>query len=218
MFLIFIKGLPTHFVRAFSWPYTPWHVLTIALTAVCVLSGFDWWYFQHTRGSLLLSLTLPAAIIGWYIPIIVPVGLYVWGEVRKSTVDIIAATALAQASINGYLVSILYKTFTGRQQPEFYTYTSSLDVSRDFNFGILEHGVFWGWPSSHVAVAFAMVTALVMMYPQHKWVRYLAPLYALYIWFGVSISIHWFSDALAGAIFGTLVGVVVARSFKALRT
>ncbi len=214
MFKNFLRGLPTNFLQVFAQRYLQWHVLAIVLTAVCVLSGFDWWYFEQTRGSLMLSLTLPAAIIGWYIPIIVPVGLYVWGEVRKCAADIIAATAVAQAGIIGYLVSILYKTFTGRQQPEFYTYTSSLDVSKDFNFGILEHGVFWGWPSSHVAVAFAMVTALVMMYPQNTWVRYLAPLYAVYIWFGVSISIHWFSDALAGAIFGTLVGIVVARSFR----
>ena len=215
MFRAFVKGLLTHFVRVFSWPYTLWHLLAIALTAVCVLSGFDWWYFQHTRGALFLSLALPAAIIGWYIPIIVPVGLYVWGEVRKCAADIIAATAIAQAGIIGYLISILYKTFTGRQQPEFYTFTSSLDVSRDFKFGILEHGIFWGWPSSHVAVNFAMVAALMLMYPNNKFIRYLAPLYALYIVIGVSISIHWLSDALAGAIIGTLIGVVVARSFRA---
>ena len=217
MFRAFVKGLPRNFVRAFSWPYTPWHLLAIGLTAILVLTGFDWWYFEHTRGAFWLSVTLPAAIIGWYVPIIGSVGMYVWGEVRKSAVGIIDATAVAQAGMLGYLVSIFYKVFAGRQQPEFYTYTSSLDVSRDFQFGILQHGVFWGWPSSHVAVAFAMVTALMMMYPDNKFIRYLAPLYALYIWFGVSISIHWFADALAGAIFGTLVGVVVARSFRALR-
>lgn len=217
MFRDFLRGFPVNFVRVFAWPYTLWHLLAIALTAMCVLSGFDWWYFQHTRGSLMLSLTLPAAIIGWYVPIIGAVGMYVWGHVRKSATNIVAATAVAQAGILGYLVSIFYKVFTGRQQPEFYTYISTVDVSKDFQFGILEHGIFWGWPSSHVAVAFAMVTALMMMYPDNKYVRYLAPIYALYIVIGVSISIHWFSDALAGAIIGALVGVVVARSFKALR-
>ncbi|MEK7601338.1 MAG: phosphatase PAP2 family protein [Patescibacteria group bacterium] len=217
MFRDFLRGLPANFVRVFAWPYTLWHVLAIVLTAILVLSDFDWWYFQHTRGAFLLSLTLPAAIIGWYIPIIGSASLYVWGEVHKSIRSITAAVVFAQASILGLLVSSFYKVFTGRQQPEFYTYTSSVDVSKDFQFGILEHGIFWGWPSSHVAVAFAMVTALMMMYPDNKYVRYLAPIYALYIVIGVSISIHWFSDALAGAIIGALVGVVVARSFKALR-
>ena len=215
MFRGFLRGLPTNFLQVFTRRYLPWHVLAIALTAVCVLSGFDWWYFQHTRGALFLSLALPAAIIGWFVPIIGSVGLYLWGEVRKRADTMLAAVAVAQASILGLLVSSFYKVFTGRQQPEFYTYTSSLDVSRDFNFGILQHGVFWGWPSSHVAVAFAMVTALMLMYQDNKFIRYLAPLYALYIVIGVSISIHWFSDALAGAIIGTLIGVVVARSFRA---
>ena len=163
----------------------------------------------------MLSLTLPAAIISWFVPIIGSVGLYLWGEVRKRADTMLAAVAVAQASILGLLVSSFYKVFTGRQQPEFYTYTSSLDVSKDFQFGILQHGIFWGWPSSHVAVNFAMVAALMLMYPNNKFIRYLAPLYALYIVIGVSISIHWLSDALAGAIIGTLIGVVVARSFRA---
>src|SRR3989344_7948228 len=144
MFRGFLRGLPTNFLQVFTRRYLPWHVLAIALTAVCVLSGFDWWYFEHTRGSLMLSLTLPAAIISWFVPIIGSVGLYLWGEVRKRADTMLAAVAVAQASILGLLVSSFYKVFTGRQQPEFYTYTSSLDVSKDFQFGILQHGIFWG--------------------------------------------------------------------------
>ena len=96
MFRDFLRGLPVNFLRVFAWPYTPWHALAIGLTAIFVLTGFDWWYFQHTRGSLMLSLTLPAAIIGWYVPIIGAVGMYVWGHVRKSATNIVAATAVTQ--------------------------------------------------------------------------------------------------------------------------
>jgi len=37
--------------------------------------------------------------------------------------------------------------------------------------------------------------------------------YALYIGLGVSMTIHWFSDFLAGAIIGSAIGAVVGKSF-----
>jgi hypothetical protein len=37
--------------------------------------------------------------------------------------------------------------------------------------------------------------------------------YALYVGTGVSMTIHWFSDVAAGAIIGTLIGVVIGRRF-----
>src|SRR6266404_5032806 len=38
--------------------------------------------------------------------------------------------------------------------------------------------------------------------------------YALYVGVGVSMTIHWFSDFAAGAILGTVIGVVVGKSFS----
>ena len=35
-----------------------------------------------------------------------------------------------------------------------------------------------------------------------------------YIGLGVSMTIHWFSDFAAGAILGTIIGLVVGRSFS----
>jgi len=217
MFRDFSRGLFSRFLHIFSWPYLGWHALAISLTAVLVLSDFDWWYFEFTRGSILLAIALPAAIIGFFVPILLSVGLYTWGRLRKNQSVILSAIAVAQAGILGWIVSSLYKAFTGRIQPEFYTHLSNVDISHQFNFGFLQHGIFWGWPSSHTAVAFAMSTALVMMYPKSKVIRYLAPLYALYIGVGVSVSIHWFSDFIAGAIIGTLIGYLVAKSFRTIQ-
>ena len=53
--------------------------------------------------------------------------------------------------------------------------------------------------------------ALIYLYPKNKPLAVAAGAYALYIGLGVSVSVHWFSDFLAGAILGTLIGVVVAR-------
>jgi hypothetical protein len=41
-----------------------------------------------------------------------------------------------------------------------------------------------------------------------------ALLYAFYIDLGVSVTIHWFSEFVAGAIIGSVIGTVVGRSFR----
>ncbi len=82
----------------------------------------------------------------------------------------------------------------------------------NFIFGIFEHGIFWGWPSSHTAIAFAMSVCLFLLYPKNKILQFFVLAYALYIGIGVSVSIHWFSDFVAGVIFGSLVGFVVTKT------
>jgi membrane-associated phospholipid phosphatase len=42
----------------------------------------------------------------------------------------------------------------------------------------------------------------------------LAILYAFYVGMGVSMTIHWFSDFVAGAIIGSVIGAVVGKSFR----
>ncbi len=212
MFRAFVYKLPKNIASVFLGYNWLWHLIAIALTLVLVKSGFDWWYFEATRSDLLLSLTLPAAILGFFVPIIVPVGMYIFGEWRKDLKTQNTSAAVAQAGIIAFIISSIYKAFTGRIQPEFFTHLSTVDISREFQFGFLRHGIFWGWPSSHTAVAFAGAVTLVLLYPQKKILCYAVLLYALYIGLAVSISIHWFSDFLAGAIVGTVVGFVVAKS------
>ena len=89
-----------------------------------------------------------------------------------------------------------------------------MELSRNFNFGFLKHGMFWGWPSSHTTIAFAMAVTLMKLFPVNKIITILCLLYALYIGIGVSFSIHWLSEFIAGAIIGSLVGKVVAKSYE----
>jgi len=214
MFKSLLKQLPKNIAGVFKGYNWVWHLIAITLTYILVRSGFDWWYFEATRSSTLLLLTLPAAVIGFFVPIILPVALYIFGEFWRDVKIKNSGSAVAQAGIIAWLVSSTYKAFTGRIQPEFITHTSTLDISREFNFGFFQHGIFWGWPSSHTAVAFAGTVALVLLYPHKKIMRSLALLYAIYIGLAVSVSIHWFSDFVAGAIIGTVVGYIVAKSFK----
>ena len=51
-----------------------------------------------------------------------------------------------------------------------------------------------------------------------KIIRFIALAYAFYIGIGVSVtSIHWFSEFVAGATIGSVIGVVVGKSYLAER-
>jgi membrane-associated phospholipid phosphatase len=123
----------------------------------------------------------------------------------------LAARAVIQAEVIGALVAAAYKAMTGRAHP---SHGVGADISHVFRFGFLRGGVFWGWPSSHTTVAFAMAITIFTLLPKQRWLGYLAITYAFYIGVGVSMTIHWFSDFAAGAIIGTVIGAVVGRSFS----
>lgn len=214
VFKLILKNLFRNILEVFRSKYLIWHFLAIGLTYFLVMSGFDWWYFEHTRSVILREYTLPSAIIGFFVPILLPVIFYAFGESRKNVFLQKVGVALAQSAIVAWIVSSTYKAFTGRIQPEFYTYLSNFDNSHAFNFGFWQHGIFWGWPSSHTAVAFAMMVSLILFFPKSKLIKILALTYAFFIGIGVSISIHWFSDFVAGAIFGTLIGVVIFKNLS----
>ncbi len=210
MFHHFLRGLVSNTLRVFRGKNLYWHALAIVLTAIFVLSGFDWWFYMITRSPLLYPLVWAAGLGGFFVPVLVPVSLYIVGEMRHNQKLMDQAAAIAQAVIIALLVSSFYKIFTGRIQPEFLGTSVGTDISREFQFGILRHGIFWGWPSSHAAVAFAGGTALVRMI-RNKSVQVFALMYMAIVAVGAAVGFHWFSDVIAGAIIGTLIGTIATR-------
>jgi hypothetical protein len=63
-----------------------------------------------------------------------------------------------------------------------------------------------------------MAVAVFLLLPKQRWVGIVAIAYALYVGVGVSMTIHWFSDFVAGAIVGAVTGATVGRSFLAIRS
>ena len=194
----------------YNWIY---HLIAIAATYIIVVSDFDWKYFQFFQGSRIYYILFSAVIIGSFFPVILPVILLIFGKVRKNFSLLNTGFALGQAAILGEIISSLYKVFTGRAHPDIIQ-SLTTNVTHIFNFGILRGGIFWGWPSSHTTVAFAMAFTLWAMYSKNKLLKTLALVYALFIGLGVSMSIHWFSDFVAGAIIGTVIGIVVGKAFR----
>jgi len=217
-----LKGLIKNIITIFKGLNLLWHLLAIILTIAIVASGLDWSYYLATRNPILLLIAFPAVMLGGTLPLLAPVIVLIVGLVMKWARLTTTAWALGQAAILGALISGTYKAFTGRIPPPlsrmFGTPPSSasllIDSSHGFQFGWFNGGVFWGWPSTHTAIAFAMAVCLIMLYPKNKKAFFFALLYAFYVGLGVSVTIHWFSEFVAGAIIGSVIGVVVGKSFR----
>jgi hypothetical protein len=210
-----VRGLLANIRACYTWRNIVWQVLAVVLTYILVASGFDWYWFTHTRSAALQSWLFPATLFGGVLPILLPAIVLLLGRTKHNFGEKVYAFAFIRAAILGLLISSLYKFFTGRIPPPFRSSTF-VDISRQFNFGLGHGGVFWGWPSSHTTVAFAVAVTLFIVYKGSPVVRYGALLAALYIGVGVSANIHWFSEFVAGAIIGSVIGTVVGRSFRSM--
>lgn len=208
----FSKNLFTHIRKSFGWSNLTWHIVAVVLTAIIVLSGTDWHYFLATQNEALSRVLYPAVFIGFFVPLVVPLGFIISGRILNKKIMELVGWTLGHAALAGSLISSFYKAFTGRVQPDLGNLL--VDSSRNFEFGFLRHGVFWGWPSSHTAIAFAMAVSLMYLFPKNKTLQYAGLIYAFYIGIGVSTSIHWFSEFVAGAIIGVVIGKVVGDHFR----
>ena len=212
MFPIFYN-LKETLIKIFSGKNLFFQVSACVVTYLIVIFGYDWSYFIYVQSVPVVRFLSPAIFIGMIFPIFGLPLLYLYAKIRRDTKLLTTIWCISQAAALGWILSSIYKAFTGRIQPPHGLVSNLVDNSHQWNFGFFEHGIFWGWPSSHTTVAFAMMFALIGLYPKNKAVFYPALLYALYIGLGVSIRIHWLSEFIAGAIIGTIVGLAVGRSF-----
>ena|ERR1700690_3745940 len=206
----FLATLPYNLIGCFKGRRIVWHLIAILLTVILALSGFDWRYHLATRDPMLRSWMWPAVGIGGLLPLALPLTLFGVGFIIQSARTILVGWAIGQAALLGSLISSTYKAFTGRVHP---AHVIGEDISHVFRFGFLRGGVFWGWPSSHATIAFAMAVTVFTLCPKQRWLGWMAILYACYVGLAVSMTIHWFSDFVAGAIIGSVIGAVVGKSF-----
>lgn len=207
----FIYSLSRNILGSFK-DYWLWHLLAMALTFIMVTTNTDWYYFVNTRSNTLNYVFMLSIVLGGILPFIIPPAIIIGGYFTKQKKAEILGWAILQAALIGSIISSIYKFFTGRVQPNIHDIATN--ISHNFEFGLLRHGIFWGWPSSHTTVAFAMAFTLIQLFPKNMVVKFMSLFYAIYIGIGVSFSIHWLSDCIAGAIIGTIIGIVVAKSYK----
>lgn len=211
--LKFFQELPNNFWRCFRWRYMPWHILAMVLTYNLVRSGFDGAYFAAGRTSAIYWLLAPAGALGSVVTVALPLLYLLVGALKRSAATVYKGWALGQAVIIALALSFAYKIVTGRPGPPAIFTPSAFNLSEIFRFGLGRGGIIWGWPSTHTTVAVALAFTFYFLYHKTRRLKYAGFIYAAYIAAGVSVSIHWFSDVIAGLIFGTIVGLVVGRGW-----
>jgi membrane-associated phospholipid phosphatase len=200
--------------RIYSARNVGWQAGGVVATVLLVSLGVDWWYFIHLRNSIIFPVFSLAGLLGFFIPLLLVLGMLCVGWIAKNAKLVATGLAAAWAGGLGLFISSFYKFWTGRAHPPYVgngtlDIASQADISHVFHFGFGREGVFWGWPSSHTTVAFAMSVAIAVMYRDKKWVGVIAVVYAAYIALGASMSFHWLSDVVMGIIVGTIVGHAV---------
>lgn len=213
MFRILLHQLPQRLFLPYRGYLWIWHVIAAGVTALIVLTGFDWWFFRQTRNEFLLPLVMVGGLGGMVMPVIIPLFLYIRGKKRKDINFIRTAVAFTQASIIAWIIVAIYKVFTGRIQPDFLFAEDANSVSSGFQFGFFEHGIFWGWPSHHTVVAVAGATVLYLAL-KHPVARFGALIWAGIVAAGAAVGFHWFSDMVAGVIVGIVVGFALWRNIQ----
>jgi membrane-associated phospholipid phosphatase len=206
----------SNIVGSFSYCYGLNYLLAAALTYLIVWSGLDWAWFRFSFGHPVIFYAgfVPVAL-GMFLPFLVPLWLYVSGRIGKKISRQITGLAIGQAAILGFGISTFIKLFTGRIPP--LNAAALANNSSGFQFGFYRGGWFNGWPSSHTTVAFAVAMTLIGIYPNNKTVKICSWIFALGIGLGVSLNIHWLSDAVAGALIGYAIGKTVGSGFRKLK-
>ncbi len=209
---LFFRTLPRNILGCFKGRMLFWHLTAIILTIALIVSGLDWQYFLWAHSRTFRWWFYPAIPMGTLLPMVLPLTLFVLSRGNRSAATRRTAWAISQAVVIALVIAAGYKAITGRPRPPLEVGT---DLERLFRFGLLRGGVYWGWPSSHTTVAFAMAVTVFRLFPTPRWLRYVAMTYGFLVGFGVSMmTIHWLSDAVAGALMGTVVGMVVGTSFS----
>jgi membrane-associated phospholipid phosphatase len=135
-----------------------------------------------------------------------------------------AAYAVFQATALTLGYVTLLKLVTGRPAPRD-NYIPSLaeddaHLSRTWRPGIYRGGIVAGWPSGHVAVTTAMLSALAFYYPDSWLLKAAVLVGSAGMILGVSSfesgGMHWCSDAVAGALMAFPIGMSTGRGMRAV--
>ncbi len=160
----------------------------------------------------------PVVFTGEYLPFIAGGSLFAYAKLKNDREALGASFAVLQASLIELLYNTALKALTGRPNPDWRRVSDMDSLSKTFRLGLFRGGVFWGWPSGHTAATMAVVSALMSYYPDKSWLKVAGFGLVGYTMFGVSANnrggMHWFSDAVAGALMSYAVGSTVGKYYR----
>jgi len=193
-------------------------------TWVFIESGLDWkWNRLSFNNEWMPMIGGNANYIGYAVPILTPITLYLTGLLVKNEKLQTTGLALTQSLMLTMLIQTPLKIATGRTWPGIVDGWDSplsrrsgrLDnYSGEFNWFNLD--AVGGWPSGHTANAFSAAATIAQIYHDNTWLKVAVYTYASLLGLGMSVYDHWASDVIAGALIGFAVGTTVGKSYRSL--
>jgi membrane-associated phospholipid phosphatase len=164
-----------------------------------------------------------ANYVGYAVPVLMPLTLYLTGIGVKDKKLQITGVALTQSLLLTMAIQSPLKIITGRTWPGIVDgWDSPLsrrsdrpdDYSGEFNWVNLD--AIGGWPSGHTANAFSAAATIAQIYHDRTFLKAAVYTYASLIGLSMSIYDHWASDIIAGALIGVAIGTTVGKSYSNL--
>ena len=123
---------------------------------------------------------------------------------------------LAVSTFGAGLAADVIKLFIGRHRPKDAAIQASTALETFTTWANHQHGhLTQSFPSAHMATATGLAIGLAFFYPRGRWLfAALAALAGLQRMHSLN---HYFSDVLAGAAIGTLIGILVTSRLSSNR-
>jgi membrane-associated phospholipid phosphatase len=220
------EQLDRGFLDSYAWPSLLWHASAVAITPPLAwrIDGpvQRWFQREDPLGNDLGRITLVA---GYFVPIVVPLGLYLGGLGAEHAELATAGAAAAQAVfVQGVVISTL-KWLTDRAGPYHdgkpdrdrsgFGLLHNTNDPHDFDFNPFALNGALRWPSGHAASHVALVSSLVAFYPQEPWLAVVGYAAVLTVSAGmIEGDAHWLSDVLAGLLMGHAIGWQIGTQFR----
>jgi hypothetical protein len=208
-------------LHSFTGRNLKYQLAAVLVTPPIVSSDLDYKveHFFNTHPSY-GRFALPVPYTGELLPFIAGGSLLAYAGIAHNDEVLGASFAVIQASIIELMDNIALKTITGRPAPNWRRHSNMDALSEEFRFGFLRGGIFNGWPSGHTGATMAVVSALMGYYPNSTWLKVAGYGLVAYTMYGVSSvdrgSMHWFSDAVAGALMAYAIGSTVGRYYRSV--
>jgi membrane-associated phospholipid phosphatase len=210
---------------SFLGPQLGFQLAAVAATATMTSQDVDVRVHRYFHDHPLWGRDLyPSIVIGVAGPVALFGGLQMAGRLGGNPETVGAAYAVLQAGVLTLGYVTLLKLVTGRPAPrEDYIPALAADdehLSRKFRFGLYRGGIVAGWPSGHVAVTTAVLSALAFYYPDSWALKAALVLGSAGLALGVSAfeagGMHWASDAVAGALMAFPIGMATGRGMRSV--
>jgi membrane-associated phospholipid phosphatase len=181
-------------------------------------------YFQR-ENPLGKTFAKTMLVSGYFVPIVVPLGIYLGGlSTDRAELATAGSAALQAIFVESVMVSAL-KWITDRSGPYAdgdparsksglgYLHNTNDPMDFDFNATSLDGAL--RWPSGHTAIHMAVVSSLFAFYRDEPLIALLGYPIVLAVGMGmVEGDYHWLSDVVAGALIGHAIGWQIGSHFR----